>query len=237
MFSHVSKHFSQQWQNAEFINEPYPHIFIENVFPEDFYQQLTDHAPDNDNLYTLNSLGRVGKGYPTTRKIFSLDAKGMQVLEGEMKSFWTSMSKWIASEEFTGPILRKFNPLIKKRFEGKKYKLTAEALYVQDEPTYALGPHTDSESKVITLLFYLPRDESMRNLGTSMYVPRDAAFVCEGGPHHSFDKFTLFKTAPFIPNAMFGFFKTNNSFHGVEPIDQKVLRNLMLYDVKYKTLQ
>ena len=39
-------------------------------------------------------------------------------------------------------------------------------------------------------------------------------------------------TNPFVPNAMFVFLKTDNSFHGVEPVaDPDCRRWLLLYDI------
>jgi hypothetical protein len=39
-------------------------------------------------------------------------------------------------------------------------------------------------------------------------------------------------TMPYVPNALFGFLKTNHSFHGVEAIkEQNVRRDLMLFDI------
>ena len=44
-----------------------------------------------------------------------------------------------------------------------------------DLTNYALGPHTDAVSKVVTLLIYLPQDDSQARYGTSIYAPKDPA--------------------------------------------------------------
>lgn len=107
-----------------------------------------------------------------------------------------------------------------------------EALLVQDVTNYKLGPHTDAPRKVVTMLFYLPPDNSQLHLGTSIYLPRDPAFTCPGGPHHPHDQFARLHTNPFAPNSLFAFFKTDNSFHGVEPVaDPDCRRWLLLYDI------
>ena len=91
--------------------------------------------------------------------------------------------------------------------------------------------------KVITLLFYLPKDESQRHLGTSIYLPKDREFRCPGGPHYSREGFERIVTMPFLPNSLFVFLKTNNSFHGVEPVqDPDTRRWLLLYDL-YHTVE
>lgn len=45
-------------------------------------------------------------------------------------------------------------------------------------------------------------------------------------------------TLPYVPNVLFAFMKTPNSFHGVEPIEEpEVQRDLLLYDIRADTSQ
>jgi hypothetical protein len=70
-----------------------------------------------------------------------------------------------------------------------------------------------------------------------MYLPNDESFRCPGGPHHARDRFSLLHTNPFLPNTLFAFFKTDNSFHGVEPVaDPDCRRWLLLYDIYARTV-
>ena len=105
--------------------------------------------------------------------------------------------------------------------------------YVRDSSDYRLGPHTDSVTKIMSFLFYLPPDESMALLGTSIYAPKQADFRCSRGLHYRFDRFRLVTTMPYLPNSLFGFVRTGNSFHGVEPITATgICRDLLLYDIQ-----
>lgn len=111
------------------------------------------------------------------------------------------------------------------------HTLRADTRFVRDGEGYAIGPHTDGWNKVVSLLFYLPRDESDRDLGTSVYEPLQPGFICNGETHHPFDRFRRVWTAPFVPNSMFGFVRTGNSFHGVERVARPVERNVLLYNI------
>jgi hypothetical protein len=72
----------------------------------------------------------------------------------------------------------------------------------------------------------------MEELGTSLFVPKDASFRCEGRAHHPFEKFKKVMTAPFLPNSLLGFFKTDNAFHGVERIErERTQRDSILYNI------
>ena len=108
-----------------------------------------------------------------------------------------------------------------------------DALLVNDQTNYAIGPHTDAPHRLVTFLFYLPRDESMRELGTSVYRPKDPNFVCWGGPHHPADQFDLVRTVEFLPNRLLTFPKTERSFHGVEQIHRaEVNRPLLINNIR-----
>jgi hypothetical protein len=105
---------------------------------------------------------------------------------------------------------------------------------MKDLSDYSIGPHTDHPIRVLTLLFYLPFTNELSHLGTSVYHPRNISFECEGFHHYPFQDFIRLFTAPFHPNSMFGFIKTNRSFHGVEPIAQKgIERNLLSYYLQW----
>jgi hypothetical protein len=115
----------------------------------------------------------------------------------------------------------------------RKVRFNHEALIVRDSTSYALGPHTDAPAKALSFLFYLPPDASRPHLGTSIYVPRDPGFVCPGERHHDYELFARMLTLPYVPNTLFAFMKTPNSFHGVEPIQEAdVQRDLLLYDIR-----
>ena len=108
-----------------------------------------------------------------------------------------------------------------------------EILLVRDHTNYSIGPHTDSPSRLLSLLFYFPRDDSLSHLGTSIYMPKDPQFSCIGGPHYKPNNFDRVQTMPYRPNSLFAFMKNDKSFHGVEPIaDQDIQRDLLLYDIR-----
>jgi hypothetical protein len=97
-------------------------------------------------------------------------------------------------------------------------RFSATPMLLSDNGKYALGAHTDRVERVLAALFYMPHSQANPELGTSLYLPKDPNFTCPGGPHHSFDKFQRLATMPYAPNTVFCFFKTDTSFHGVEPV-------------------
>jgi hypothetical protein len=184
-------------------------------------------------MKTLGELKRTtGNDYPA-RGVLPL-ASELDGLAPGQRTFWEGVRQWMLGRGFADIIIGKFAPYLAQRFgDLRNVRFSHEALIVRDTTSYHLGPHTDSPSKVLSFLFYLPADASRPHLGTSMYLPRDPAFVCPGGPHYKFENFRLLRTLPYVPNALFGFMKTPNSFHGVEPIDEPdIRRDLLLYDIR-----
>lgn len=210
---------------------PYPHIYVPNVFPAEFYAEIQRHMPDPDAMIPIEQVRPV-KGYPE-RFVLAIASPQVESLPDDKKLFWKNFASWLIAGRFGDMLLGKFGAFIQQRFEGVDgIQFYNESLLVRDITKYALGPHTDSPRKVLTLLFYLPKDESQSHLGTSIYLPKDSKFSCAGGPHYGFEPFHCIATMPFRPNSLFAFVKTNNSFHGVEPIlDQATNRWLLLYDI------
>ena len=151
------------------------------------------------------------------------------------QTFWNDLAAWMYGPRLFQSMITKFAQSAADRFGDKlsKIGMTSEVLVVRDRTKYAIGPHTDAPHRFLSMLFYCPRDSSHEHLGTSLYLPLDPKFTCEGGPHYDFDKFVKVDTMPFRPNSLFCFVRTDRSFHGVEPItDDAVARDLILYDIR-----
>ena len=234
MSSDVSLHVLYRIANAPIQPFPFPHIFVRDVFPQDFYRTIRTMLPPKEAFTTLKSLGRVGSGYPDTRFVLPLAPDKLGAAAEPFRSFWSEVASWLVGGPFGSMVLPKFAEILEQRFGNLATQaFFDEALLVQDYTTYALGPHTDTPSKVLSFLFYLPADDSRSHLGTSIYLPKDPNFLCPGGPHYDFDLFRRVYTMPYVPNTLFAFLKTDNSFHGVEPIkDEQVQRDILLYDVR-----
>lgn len=222
--------------NAPLRAYPFPHLYIDSIFPPEDHARLRRNWPNASQLVTLESTGRVPKGTYPERFIMPLRSKEVNALPEERREFWSGFADWmLASNRFLFTLIDKFEPYVRSRFgsELEHVGFSHEVLVVRDHSNYNLGPHTDSPRHVLSLLFYCPDDDAHRHLGTSIYTPVDPAFRCEGGPHYPFDRFHKVATMEYRPNSLFAFFKTDNSFHGVEPVkDAEVLRDLILYDIQ-----
>ncbi len=235
MSSIVEEHVLYQIANAPVREYPYAHIYVEDVFPPDFYQALRNNWPDASSFVSLGDTGRVPKNAYRERFVMPFTPAEIDKLNESRRPFWQDFAGWILTQRFMTSVIDKFAPQVKARFGDDLYRcgFEADSLVVRDITNFNIGPHTDAPHRLLSMLFYCPDDDALQHLGTSIYVPRDPAFTCGGGPHHPHRLFHKVKTMVYKPNTLFAFIKNDRSFHGVEPIgDPDVLRDILLYDVR-----
>jgi hypothetical protein len=236
MATNIERTLTYNVLNAPLRPFPYPHIYVPEVFPPDFYAELQRRLPHPDAMIPIEQ-ARPVKGY---KERFVMDIGGpMETLTEEQRAFWSGLAGWLLSGRFRQVMLSRFKPYVEQRFQGAQgLEFREESLLIEDITNYALGPHTDAPSKVISVLFYLPKDDSQSHMGTSIYMPKNVGRGCPGGPHYGYEGFDRVATMPFRPNSMFAFVKSDWSFHGVEPVtDPDVRRWLLLYDIKVRQTQ
>jgi|APFre7841882724_1041349.scaffolds.fasta_scaffold00236_8 hypothetical protein len=234
MSSYAEQQLIYRVSNMQVNTFPFPHFCAADVFPADFYARMLEHFPEAEVMPKLKSVRPVGSGYSEQRLCIPLTPGDVGRLPAAQRAFWMEHAPWLLGEPFLRALMTRFSPWLQERFQAyDDVPFSNEILLVDDHTRYALGPHSDSPKKVLTLLFYLAEDLSQEHLGTSIYVPKQPGFACNGGPHYPFEDFERMYTVPFRPNTLFGFVKTANSFHGVEPIaeDERCRRKLMLYDI------
>ena len=231
MFIEAELHAAYKFGNCSVRQFPFSHFFIEDIFPQDFYEKIQENLPTPDQLSPISEKRPV-KGYKE-RFVLTFDDASLEALDPAKKDFWTSFRDILLKGGIGNLLFNKFSAQISQRFKDKPgLEFRNEAYLVLDTTNYALGPHTDSASKVITVVFYMPPDKSQEMMGTSIYLPRNASFLCEGGPHYKHENFLKLATMPYVPNAVFGFLKSNNSFHGVEKLtNEDCKRWVLLFDI------
>jgi len=219
--------------NAAVREFPFPHFYISPIFPEPFYRTLRERLPEASGYRRLDETGTVAKGaYPERFVCAVEDLESEESIE-EGQSVWGDLNAWLMGPAFARLIMHKFRDGIARRFGADaKVHTSTDLRLVRDHSNYAISPHTDTPRKLVSLLFYLPPDESMSDLGTSIYAPKDPAFRCEGDGHHPFKLFNKVATMEYRPNSLFGFFKTDRAFHGVDRIAAPgIVRDLLLYNI------
>ena len=208
-------------------NDPFPHLYVDQVFPGEFHAALRAALPPDDAYGSLSDLGAVAPGRYPERGIIPLGGDSLDAV-------WQGLAGWLLGREFMDLMLRRFDRVIGARLRRRSGRATLlpEAFLVRDRRDYALGPHTDAPEKLLSGLFYIPADDRWRDSGTALYRPRDPGFTCAGGPHYGFEPFDRVATMPYLPNTFFAFPKSERSFHGVEALTAAgMARDVIIYDI------
>jgi len=237
MSSDVEQYLHYRVANARILTYPFAHFYIENIFPSDCYRYLVATLPEQRHYKRLDETGSVAKGLYPERFVCDLEVAQKAELDRDGKTgIWNELARVFLGPEFAHRVLSCFYDAVVQRF-GRDSELDFEldCRLFRDFSNYSISPHTDTPKKLVSLLFYMPKDESMEELGTSIYVPKDPSFRCEGRIHHPLDLFKRVMTAPYRPNSLLGFFKTDNAFHGVERIAREnTQRDSILYNIYVK---
>ena len=228
--------------NAKVDTYPYPHIYVESIFSEQSYTLLEENWPLQEEMQCMSDSGWVTSG--SFKERFYLDVSNeemMSNLSEKRRSVWKDFATALSSES----ILRRLTTICQPYHhlhpwisgEENFNNLWSDILINSDYTDYTITPHTQHPQELLVLLIYFAQKENTEDAGTSMYVPNDPNFECDGGPHHNLENFQKVSTAPFRRNSLFGFLKTRNSFHGVEALDQLTERNTLYFGIGLKNYE
>lgn len=208
MLKEAQAHFLKKIASAKIITSPYPHLYVPDIFPENYFKQLLKFLPPkkayigvlNAEHYTMeckNLVGINGK-----RNHIWLDEYIETIKDQKRnKNFWISLSSWLSGEsiikELNNIFVAPYSPIVKN---GKKVVLRL----VWEEKAIYVSPHMDKFNKPVTIVFYLKGDSiSKTTKGTTLY----GALPKKGSKG---------KTIIFAPNSALISIRTPKSFHGVE---------------------
>ena len=250
MIDHLLNSISQ----TELKKDPFDYKFVKNIFPDEFYHDLINNLPEKTEYTPINESGTVNKNYSSERFMFDLNYENIKKLSIKKQEILSNLLNVFRSRKFFDVIANNFKDVISKRISEfndyekqligtDNFKFTIQAMLVKDLQKYKLGAHTDTTLKFLTFLFYIPRDLSQINLGTTLYKPKDDVSIKMGekGNYHANLKmtkelFSIVEKIPFSPNSLLLFPRTNYSFHGVEEINtENIERDLIQLNYYFKT--
>tara|TARA_B100001996_G_C18606899_1_gene572144 strand:+ start:256 stop:1059 length:804 start_codon:yes stop_codon:yes gene_type:complete len=227
MFLEAELHLAYKIANTPILNFPFPHLYVENIFPTDFYSKIQENLLEIKDMKSLPNSDTANYGLSGYKDRFMMNlAKKdeMSKVKKDNQEFLRVFGEMFTKGDFSKLLQAKFKKFLDMRFQYvENVSFYDEVRLFNDKKNYALGPHTDKPSKVISILFYLPKDQKQKETGTSIYMPKDPNKLNKELPHihYPHEDFHKVTTVPFVPNSAFCFIKTNNSFHGVEKLEMK----------------
>jgi len=207
--------------------DPFDHIIVEDIFPGAVYQAIQSSMPET-KLFNPISAGRTSNANALeSRRLLRLTANDFEQLSQSQKETWGVIRAAICGKRFFDAAFSKFAAGLTERYGSINAQIGIRLEIVRDSKGYMIEPHTDAPHKLLTFIFYMPPDENHLDLGTSIYRPKYCDLVDDYSRTYPFEEFEEVHRVPYKPNTLFGFLKTERSFHGREFIDIDVERNWM----------
>jgi len=212
----------ERLRSARVEADPFPHYYLEQVLPENYYQELLSNLPVSsvyENLYEVTDLKLDHFRHRYQR---DLNEGWTNALPPKLQSFWNSFNEWFLSPPLAQAFLESFEEPFRPRIGAREAwpEVSVEAQFIRHRAGYFLGPHSDLYTKLVVVLLYLAPDARAARLGTSLYRPKRAGFSCPDSNHYPFEDFIRVKTAPYKPNSLLAFVRSDISFHGLEPLTE-----------------
>ena len=60
-------------KKTEIKNDPFEHMFINNIFPDKYFEELLKNLPKKNDYIAINKTGAVKSGYSAERYVFNLN--------------------------------------------------------------------------------------------------------------------------------------------------------------------
>ena len=153
---------------AQLREKPFDHIYMESVLDPETYRELLAAMPDRRAYHDLRHRDALRKDGSSTRLRMYLYPEMLRGLPKEQKRIWLPIARALCSPALEAAFKRKFRSALEKRFgkPAEKIGVYPIPILLRDQPGYKISVHSDVPTKAITVQFYLPKDESQRDVGT-----------------------------------------------------------------------
>ncbi|HZZ60556.1 MAG TPA: hypothetical protein VFE63_05205 [Roseiarcus sp.] len=192
----IVRHGADSIRAGSLFEKPYPHLIFQKFFSPDVYRKLLASWPDIDRYVDLNGA--------RTRKQYTLWDRQVEAGDPERSALWRTVSDALSATEIEAALRERLKKGLKMRAKGSgevwPVPMYPQPVLYADFDGYAIKPHPDTRRKVLTMLIYMPEDESQRELGTTVYKISPMGVF-------AWKSYGLVKekSAPFLPNTGFAF--------------------------------
>jgi hypothetical protein len=147
-----------------------------------------------------------------TRTKLDLFPEFIRHLPANKQEVWSVVGKALCSREVREAFRRQLAPGLEERF-GPKYRTVGMypiPILTRDVPGYSIGIHPDTHWKGMTIQLYLPRDLSIKHVGT-VFHRRTGEKAYERAIQ-----------MPFAPNTGYAFAVGKNTYHSADKLGPEV---------------
>ncbi len=206
--------------------DPYPHAYINGLFTDEFYQDIMKCKPDLSEMTKISETPRTPGAYPERHIMEIMNDDAIFRLHPRKRRVMLKLRALLSDEDVIKQLLTSLGV-------SDDYERTMDILYMRDAKGYSIAPHTDVSSRLAVVMIYLPIDSDHAHLGTKVYKHKDGA-VSSGNKHFSkeLDNFEVVAGVDYMPNTALAFKRCDNSYHGVEEIQEDYVRDTICMIVR-----
>jgi len=199
---------------AQSVEAPFHHIEFGQFFPAETYRKIIATMPKSSDYRPMSGRSKDSNrpdGNPTRVKI-DLFPEYTRFLPPEKRAVWDPIGRALCSDELQAAFVRRLAPGLERRFGAGFGDIGFFPIPVltRDIAGYQIAPHTDTHWKGMTILIYLPPDESMAHIGTVIHEQAADGSLKRVG------------RGRFAPNSGFAFAVGDNTWHSVDPVGPEV---------------
>jgi hypothetical protein len=232
--THALVHLLHRIEVTPAIEEPFGHIYLEDVFPHDIYAEILASLPDPSIYAVTAERHHKGEAGSYNRSVFPIATMNLGLIPESTRDLWRGIAAALTAPEVKRAMYAKLAKDMAFRYGVPEAKVPAlpgysrPTLYRETEG-FQIPPHPDTRKKVITMHLYFPADRSQLDLGTALYR-RKLGALARGNWRRRFEKVKQF---PFQPNSGYAFVVNNKltkkSWHGREELPPGTgVRNTLL---------
>lgn len=210
----LAEFVAQAVDAARSSDDPFLHLELDRIFPDDIYAQLLELKPSAADYRPMHGRSKgldLTDGTHTRVKI-DLFPEYVRHLPRAKRAFWRLVGRALTSDTVRQAFVRRLAPALERRF-GPGF--AAVGMYpvpvlTRDIPGYRIPPHTDTHWKGITVQLYLPDDDVNADVGT-IFLQRNA----DGS-------FARKAQMRFAPNTGYAFAVSDDSWHAADTVHDRV---------------
>jgi hypothetical protein len=210
----IVAHVRRAVQDATLHLDPYPHVVVENLVPDDVYAVMLEAIPPPP---LFSQRDPIKQNLRVPMDFGPLLAQRVWQFVDEVVLRQGVQPALV--EKMKDPLVRHydtiFGPAFRERAMGMPLEFTGGRLMLR-RPGYHLGPHRDPKRSIATCLLYFARPNDREDFGTEIYRVFDdaeASYTQTYYPDQEGSRSELVKVVPYRPNSMLAFLNSHGA-HG-----------------------
>lgn len=210
----ITAHIVESIGRAAQGGDPFPHLELRDFFPADVYAAMLEAMPSASAYRPMSGRAREARladGSPTRTKLHLLP-EFIRGMKPSQRDVWRPVGRALCSAPVRDAFVRRLAPGLQRRFgdDYAKVGLYPIPMLTRDVTGYRIGIHPDTRHKGITVQLYLPRDESIRHVGTAFHRRLEGK------------KYEKAAQMAFLPNSGYGFAVGSDTYHSLDELGPEV---------------